>query len=67
MFVVRERCQSVQTGQSTNGDRLSVVSNKNGKALWSSAVTNQRDRGVHHLQDVMKGQIGDVPDKGISN
>ena len=41
-------------------DRLSVGTVK-GKTLWSSAVTKQRNGGLHHLQEVMKGRFGSQP------
>ena len=46
-------------------DRLSVGITKKGKVLWSSAVAKQRNGGLHHLQDVMKGRFGDVPTEGV--
>jgi hypothetical protein len=36
-----------------------------GKLLYSTTVSQQRNGGLYHLQDVMKGKFGDVPDKGI--
>jgi hypothetical protein len=47
-------------------DRLAVgKNNKTGKLLWSSTVSKQRNGGLWHLQDVLVGKFGDVPDKGV--
>ena len=48
------------TDRRSNDDRLSVGTVK-GKKLWSSAVTKQRNGGLHHLQEVMKGRFGSQP------
>jgi len=46
--------------------RLKVSENKKkGKLLYSSTVSKQRNGGLYHLQDVMKGRFGEVPTKGI--
>ena len=44
--------------------RLKVSKNKN-KFLYSTTVSKQRNGGLYHLQDVMKGKFGEVPTKGI--
>ena len=49
----------------SNDDRLSVGVTKKGKVLYSSLVSKQRNGGLHHLQDVMKGKFGDVPTEGV--
>ena len=44
-----------------------------GRGLWwgrsiffrTSGVSKQRNGGLYHLQDVMKGKFGEVPAKGI--
>ena len=48
------------TDPRSKDDRLSVGVVK-GKTLWSSAVTKQRNYGLHHLQEVMKGKFGSLP------
>ena len=48
------------TDPRSKDDRLSVGVVK-GKKLWSSAVTKQRNGGLHHLQEVMKGRFGSLP------
>ena len=48
-----------------NEGRLKVSVNKKGKIQYPTTVSKQRDGGLHHLQDVMKGKFGDVSDKGI--
>jgi hypothetical protein len=58
------------TDTRSKGDRLavSVVTNKTTgakKTIWSKTVSTQRNYGLHHLQEVMKGKFGGVPDKGI--
>jgi hypothetical protein len=58
------------TDTKSKGDRLAVSVNTDKttgakKTLWSSAVTKQRNGGLHHLQEVMEGKFGGVPDKGI--
>jgi hypothetical protein len=46
--------------------RLKVSENKKtGKILYTTTVGKQRNGGLFHLQQVMKGKFGDVPDKGI--
>lgn len=35
------------------------------KTIWSKTVSTQRNGGLHHLQKVIKGKFGGVPDKGI--
>jgi len=46
--------------------RLKVSENKKtGKLLYPTTVGKQRDGGLYHLQDVMKGSFGEVPTKGI--
>ena len=47
-------------------DRLKVPPKTGGKGMqWSNTVSGQRNGGLHHLQEVMKGRFGSVPDKGI--
>jgi hypothetical protein len=58
------------TDTKSEGDRLAVSVNTHKttgakKTLWASAVRKQRYFGLHHLQEVMKGKFGGVPDKGI--
>jgi hypothetical protein len=58
------------TDTKSKGDRLAVSVNTDKttgakKTLWSSAVTKQRNGGLHHLQEVMEGKFGGVPDRGI--
>ena len=58
------------TDTRSKGDRLAVSVNtdkKTGakKTIWSKSVSTQRNGGLHHLQGVMKGKFGGVPDKGI--
>jgi hypothetical protein len=58
------------TDTRSKGDRLavSVVTIKTTgakKTIWSKTVSTQRNYGLHHLQEVMKGKFGGVPDKGI--
>jgi hypothetical protein len=46
--------------------RLKVSENKKrGKLLYSTTVSKQRNGGLYHLQDVMKGKFGGVPKRGI--
>ena len=46
--------------------RMKVSENKKtGKILYSTTVSKQRNGGLYHLQDVMKGKFGEVPVKGI--
>jgi len=53
------------TDYRSNDDRLSVGKTSKGKILWSALVSKQRNGGLHHLQDVMKGKFGDVPTDGV--
>lgn len=58
------------TDTKSKGDRLavSVVTDKTTgvkKTIWSKAVSTQRNGGLHHLQEVIKGKFGGVPDRGI--
>jgi len=58
------------TDTRSKGDRLavSVVTDKKTgakKTIWSKTVSTQRNYGLHHLQEVIKGAFGGVPDKGI--
>ncbi len=53
------------TDTRSKGDRLAVSLTSKGKTIWSKAVSTQRNGGLHHLQEVMKGRFGGVPDKGI--
>jgi hypothetical protein len=45
--------------------RHKVHRNSKGKRLYSTTVSKQRDGGLFHLQEVMRGRFGDVPTKGI--
>lgn len=54
------------TDDKGDGERLKVPVTKNGKYLYPIVVKQQRDGGVHHLLDVMKGSFGSVPqDRGF--
>jgi len=53
------------TDYRSKDDRLSVGKTSKGKVLWSALVSKQRNGGLHHLQDVMKGKFGDVPTDGV--
>ena len=53
-------------GRLIDTGRLMVSENKKkGKLLYSSTVSKQRNGGLYHLQDVMKGRFGEVPAKGV--
>jgi len=49
------------TDDKGDGERLKVSVTKNGKSLYPIVVKQQRDGGIHHLLDVMKGVFGSVP------
>ena len=53
------------TDTRSKGDRLAVSLTSKGKTIWSKAVSTPRNGGLHHLQEVMKGRFGSVPDRGI--
>jgi len=58
------------TDSRSKGDRLKVPSHTNPntrikKFQHGNLVGKQRNGGLHHLQDVIKGKFGDVPKKGI--
>ena len=62
------RATDTRTRDMTKGmeGRMKVSENKKtGKILYSTTVSKQRNGGLYHLQDVMKGKFGDVPEKGI--
>ena len=48
------------TDSKTDGERLMVPMNSKGKSLYPIVVKQQRDGGIHHLLDVMKGCFGSV-------
>ena len=45
--------------------RLKVSVSSKGKLLYPTTVSKQRNGGLYHLQDVMKGKFGEVPAKGV--
>ena len=49
------------TDTKNDGERLMVPVNSKGKSLYPIVVKQQRDGGIHHLLDVMKGKFGSVP------
>ena len=54
------------TDDKGEGERLSVSPNSKGKPQYPIVVKQQRDGGIHHLLDVMKGSFGSVPqDRGF--
>ena len=44
----------------TDGERLTVPYNKEGKFLYSTIVSKQKDMGMHHLFEVCQGRFGTV-------
>jgi len=66
----KERIYLRATDTRSKDDRLMVSSaydktKKRTVIQWSATVRKQTLGGVHHLQEVMKGQFGGVPTKGI--
>ena len=61
------RATDIRNRDMTKGmeGRLKVSVNSKGKLLYPTTVGKQRDGGLYHLQDVMKGKFGEVPTNGI--
>tara|TARA_B100000686_G_scaffold252848_1_gene263665 strand:- start:1453 stop:2460 length:1008 start_codon:yes stop_codon:yes gene_type:complete len=58
--------RATEESESGDGERLSVPLDSKGKPQYPIPVKQQRDGGVHHLLDVMKGSFGSVPqDRGF--
>ena len=61
------RATDIRNRDMTKGmeGRLKVSVSSKGKLLYATTVSKQRNGGLYHLQDVMKGSFGEVPTKGI--